>query len=100
MQKLFLSILLSHCLLCLYAQQTVYVSTQGSDLQPGTMAKPLKTLQAAADKAKRMKGPVIISLRGGVYEFSRTVTINASDNHFDSLLIQPHASETVVFTGA
>jgi len=100
MQKLFLSILLSHCLLCLYAQQTVYVSTQGSDLQPGTMAKPLKTLQAAADKAKRMKGPVIISLRGGVYEFSRTVTINASDNHFDSLLIQPHASEKVVFTGS
>jgi hypothetical protein len=53
----------------------LYVSTTGSDVNPGTRAKPWRTIQHAADVARAGS---IVNVRGGVYE--ELVTIKSSGN--------------------
>ena len=90
---------------CSLAQTQIYVSPRGNDKAEGTLKKPLRTIQAAVDKASQKKdADVEIILRGGAYELDRTVEIGKglcfsadktlwkgsrfcfgwSDNHFES----------------
>src|SRR4029077_14196390 len=55
-----------------------YVSTTGSDSNPGTQAAPWRTVQHAADTAR---AGCTVNVRGGVYE--ELVSINASGNASD-----------------
>jgi hypothetical protein len=54
---------------CLSAQQ-LFVAPDGNDKNPGTIFKPLKTLENARDKARKINDhtkPFTIYLRGGDY---------------------------------
>ena len=69
----------------------VYVSTGGSDSNPGTKDRPLKTISAATKVAKA-HGTVVV--RGGVYHESVLVYPH------DGLTVQAYPKETVWLDGS
>ena len=58
-----------------------YVSTAGSDSNPGTETAPWRTVQHAADTARAGS---TVNVRGGIYE--ELVSINASGNASDGFI--------------
>lgn len=91
----FLSFWISVCSL---AQTHIYVSPRGNDKAEGTLKKPLRTIQAAIDKASQKKdADVEIVLRGGAYELDRTVEIGKG--LYASLRIKPYGKEAVSVSG-
>jgi hypothetical protein len=58
-----------------------YVSTAGDDANPGTQAKPWRTVQHAADTARAGS---TVNVRGGIYE--ERVSVNASGNASDGFI--------------
>ena len=91
----FLSFWISVCSL---AQTQIYVSPRGNDKAEGTLKKPLRTIQAAVDKASQKKNTdVEIVLRGGAYELDRTVEIGKG--LYASLRIKPYGKEAVSVSG-
>ncbi len=69
-----------------------YVSTTGSDTNPGTQAAPWRTIQHAADVARAGN---TISVRGGVYE--ELVTVKSSGNATDGYItFKSYSGETAV----
>ena len=77
---------LSVCLLavatltCAKAQteQSIYVSPKGNDRADGSLSHPLRSIQAAIEKANRTGKniPVTIILRAGRYEQEQTIEIS------------------------
>ena len=69
-----------------------YVSTAGSDSNPGTEAAPWRTVQHAADTARAGS---TVKVRGGVYE--ELVSINASGNASDGFItFRSYPGETAI----
>jgi hypothetical protein len=75
--KFSISFMLLVCVCRVFGQAdfACYVSTTGSDSNPGTQTAPWRTLQHAADSARAGS---TVNVRGGVYE--ELVSINASGN--------------------
>src|ERR1700733_16049499 len=69
-----------------------YVSTAGDDANPGTPAKPWRTVQHAADTARAGS---TVNVRGGVYE--ERVSINSSGNASDGFItFRSYPGETAI----
>jgi uncharacterized protein DUF1565 len=69
-----------------------YVSTAGSDSNPGTETAPWRTVQHAADTARAGS---TVNVRGGVYE--ELVSINASGNASDGFItFRSYPGETAI----
>src|SRR5690242_18854209 len=69
-----------------------YVSTSGSDSNPGTEAEPWRTVQHAADTARAGS---TVNVRGGTYE--ELVTIKVSGNANDGFItFRSYPGETAV----
>lgn len=82
------------------ADQTFYVSPKGSDAAPGTEAKPLATLAAARDAARRGRAPgskATIYLRGGLHEVASTVVLSHEDS---GTVIAAYPGERPVLTAS
>jgi len=64
------------------AEMAFFVSPQGSDANPGTMARPFKTLEAARDAMRKADHTekVVVWLRAGVYEREKTFRLTAEDS--------------------
>ena len=62
--------------------RTLYVATDGSDDNPGTRAKPFRTLERARDAIRKLKkeGRLTVILRGGIYERERTFELGEQDS--------------------
>lgn len=66
----------------------IWVSTKGSDMNPGTLAKPFATLDAALRKARELRrledpsiaGGIYICMHGGVYTLDEPVFIRPEDS--------------------
>ena len=74
---------------------TYYVAPAGSDLAPGSLDQPLRTIQAAADRA--LAGDTVL-IRGGVYR--ETVTVPRSGTAAAPIVFRPYQNETVTVSGA
>jgi Right handed beta helix region len=69
-----------------------YVSTTGSDTNPGTQAAPWRTIQHAADV---VRAGSTVNVRGGIYE--ELVTIKSSGNATDGYItFRSYRGETAV----
>ncbi len=78
------------------ANSSFYVSTTGSDSNPGTQAAPWRTVQHAADTV-RAGGTV--NVRGGIYE--ELVTIKASGSATDGFItFRSYPGETAILDAA
>ncbi|ELS58357.1 right-handed parallel beta-helix repeat-containing protein [Streptomyces viridochromogenes] len=75
---------------------TLVVATDGSDSAPGTVDRPLRTIQRAVDLAK--PGDVI-SVRGGRYALTDNITIIASGTASQPITLGAHRGERVIVDG-
>lgn len=61
-----------------------YVSPSGSDRNPGTNARPFRTLDRGRDAARKVRRPlhgdVVIRLLGGTYRLTHALTLRAADS--------------------
>lgn len=74
---------------------SVYVATDGSDTNPGTIDQPWKTIQKAADS---VDAGATVYVRGGVY--NGAVTINVSGTPGDPITFRSHPGETAIIDGS
>ena len=72
-----------------------YVATDGSDAAAGTLDDPLRTVQAAANRAQAGD---VVHIRGGVYR--ETVAVPRSGTASAPIVFQPYQNETVTISGA
>ncbi|MBT2423310.1 right-handed parallel beta-helix repeat-containing protein [Streptomyces sp. ISL-22] len=75
---------------------TLVVATDGSDSAPGTVDRPLRSIQRAVDLAK--PGDVI-SVRGGRYALTDNITITASGTASQPITLGAHQGERVIVDG-
>ncbi len=76
------------------SENIIYVATDGNDTNPGTMEKPLRTIQKAADLAKA--GDTVY-VRGGTY--SEKITVNNSGTKESIITISAYPGEKAVLDG-
>jgi hypothetical protein len=75
---------------------TITVAANGDDANPGTLASPLKTIQAAVDKATP---GTVIQIRGGTYAPSTNVQVNANGTASAPITMRAYGTEKVVIDG-
>ncbi len=78
------------------AGTTLVVAPNGDDSAPGTLARPLKTIQRAVDLAK--PGDTI-AVRGGTYALTDNITIATSGTASQPITLAAHQGERVVVDG-
>ena len=87
------------------AQATYYVSPQGNDCNPGTLALPFRTLSKARDVVRTansaMTGDIIVYLRGGTYPLTSTLSFAAADSGTKGFYVKylNYPGETPLLTG-
>ena len=82
-----------------WAEKQIFVSPKGNDRAAGTFTHPLRSIQAALEKAGTLENEdVQIILRKGIYEQSQTLEIGSSGK-YASLTICPYQNEKVSISG-
>ncbi|HEY5326522.1 MAG TPA: PDZ domain-containing protein [Mucilaginibacter sp.] len=66
-----------------YGQTNLYVSTKGSDINPGTKSKPFASINRALRTARKVSGAVFIRLYGGTYYLSNSIVFTSADSRKD-----------------
>jgi hypothetical protein len=93
-------LLLLQFLLCISAnaqEVRLFVSSTGSDQNPGTIDRPFRSLINAIARTNNYPGKEVnIQMRGGTYYLDQTVVINSADTYFKSLQITAHQNEKVI----
>lgn len=75
--------------------RSIYVSPTGSDDAPGTAAAPLRTIQAAVDRA----GPgTVIKLSAGTHTAASSIRLDVSGTAQEPITIQPAGDGPVTVT--
>ena len=68
----------------LWAQSELFVSPTGDDANPGTQARPIRTLEHARDLVQgmnqNMTGDITVWLAGGTYPLTSPLTLDAKDS--------------------
>jgi hypothetical protein len=86
-------------------QATYYVSPQGNDCNPGSLAAPFRTLTRARDVVRTvnsaMSGDIDVYLRGGTYPVSSTISFAAADSGTKGFYVKylNYPGETPLLTG-
>ncbi len=82
-------------------KKQIYVAVDGSDENPGTIDKPLATIEAALRKMTNASGGVIW-VRGGNYSVSKSISIGNqhSGSMISPLFVKAYGDETPVFSTA
>ncbi|WP_335988944.1 right-handed parallel beta-helix repeat-containing protein [Glycomyces sp. MUSA5-2] len=75
---------------------TITVAVNGNDANAGTVAAPLKTIQAAVNKA--VPGTVI-QIRGGTYAPSTNIQVNSNGTASAPITMRAYGTEKVVIDG-
>ena len=75
------------CAFNLHAVTTLYVSTKGEDLAPGTKEKPFATIFRARDEIRRLKaygklpaGGMVVEIAGGRYTLDKAFELTEKDS--------------------
>ncbi len=98
----FLSIIMVNYI---YGQTTFYVSTKGSDQNPGTKEKPFATIEKARDATRLLgdkKSGTTIYIKGGTYRFANALELTNADGgtELKPVTYAAVSGEEVIFTGA
>lgn len=85
-----------------YAEITFFVSTSGSDKNPGTQENPVRTIHKALQliQSQNADDHILIFLRGGIYYIHNPIEItNETTKNFKSLTISAYQNEKVIISG-
>jgi len=100
-KKFALSIILLQVIFNSSGQIKLYVAVNGSDKNPGTITKPLRSPELAVNKAlTHANKDVTIEIREGTYRLEKTILINSSAHAPRSLAIRAYRNEKVILSGA
>jgi hypothetical protein len=86
-------------------QATYYVSPQGNDCNPGTLALPFRTVTKARDVVRTvnsaMTGDIVVYLRAGTYPLTSALSFGAADSGTKGFYVKylNYAGETPLLTG-
>src|SRR5215210_5223205 len=101
MKNLFCALVFLQFCLCCISQDKLFVGTNGSDNNPGTLVKPFRTVEAALNKITSAKGNTVsIFLRAGRYAVAKTIEITPSLLNHHQLMMRSYNNEPATFTGA
>ncbi len=80
----------------------LFVATNGNDINPGTMRKPLATIAAAKNKVRDIHEPVVIHVRGGTYYLEEPIVFSQEDSRKDNeqVVYKAYSKEKVIISGA
>lgn len=84
---------------------SLYVAPDGKDTNPGTKAKPFKTLTAARDTIRKvnkaMSKDIIVYIRGGLYNIDKTLEFGPQDSGFNGhkIIYRAYGGEKPIFSG-
>src|SRR3989442_7020152 len=101
----FLGLTLAGCLGPPVLSVHYYVSPTGSDRNPGTISQPFRTIDHARlmvrSVNKHMSGDIFVSLRGGTYPLSQTLTFGPIDSGTNgyNIIYEAYAGEKPVISG-
>ena len=73
------------------------LGTHGSDSNPGTLQKPLKTVSAGVAKARASASQKTVAVRAGTYYLSDPISLTEADS---GLTLQNYDGEEVWLSGA
>ncbi|MDA7615413.1 right-handed parallel beta-helix repeat-containing protein [Akkermansiaceae bacterium] len=87
------------------ASADFYLSPLGNDSNPGTLEKPFATLERARDAVRQLKSQaekdIVVQIRGGEYQLSKTVVFSLQDSGEDSsITYEAFPDEKPVFHSA
>ncbi|MFG6192549.1 right-handed parallel beta-helix repeat-containing protein [Nonomuraea sp. JJY05] len=78
------------------AATQLHVATSGNDANPGTLDRPLATIQRAVDLAQP---GTVISVRGGTYALTSNIQIMKSGTSSSPITLAAYGTERVVIDG-
>jgi hypothetical protein len=80
----------------------LYVSKSGKDGNPGTITKPLATIEAAQQKIRMIREPVVVYLRAGTYYLKKPIVFLQEDSRKsdEAVIYKSYQNEKVVISGA
>ena len=87
------------------AETALFVSPSGDNANPGTEAKPLRTIAKARDAVRalspRATGNITVFLRGGVFPLSETLVLDHRDSgqNGHAILYKNHPGEVPILSG-
>lgn len=84
----------------IYAQTEYFISTEGKDMNLGSIEAPFASLEKALEEARKESGEVTLFLREGTYRLQKTVVLTKTDgNRNKALNIRSYPGEKVVISG-
>ena len=84
----------------IYAQTEYFISTEGKDMNVGSIEAPFASLEKALEEAGKESGEVTLFLREGTYRLQKTVVLTKTDgNRNKALNIRSYSGEKVVISG-
>lgn len=84
----------------IYAQTEYFISTEGKDMNVGSIEAPFASLEKALEEARKESGEVTLFLREGTYRLQKTVVLTKTDgNRNKALNIRSYPEEKVVISG-
>lgn len=87
------------------AETALFVSPTGDDANPGTDAKPIRTITKARDAVRalsaRVTGDITVFLRGGVFPLSETLVLDHRDSgqNGHAIIYRNHPGEVPILSG-
>lgn len=80
----------------------LYVSKSGKDTNPGTIARPLATIEAAQKKIRTIHESVVVYVREGTYYLKKPVVFLPEDSRKpdEAVIYKSYQGEKVVISGA
>ena len=105
MKKVNLIMAITIVLFCparLFSQINYFVSTHGSDTNPGTQAKPFASIFKAVEKARGKSGKINVYLFGGIYRLGRPVVFTDQDSrpNGSTLMLTSYRNQKVSISGS
>ena len=58
----------------------LFVAKNGNDKNPGALKSPLATLEAAQNKVRNIREPVVVYVRSGTYYLPKPVVFSPEDS--------------------
>ncbi|MFI5195412.1 MAG: hypothetical protein ACHQD7_15195, partial [Chitinophagales bacterium] len=100
-QKFIVVIFLLSCGQAFAQPAALYVSPAGKNENPGTIDRPLKTIQAALSKVAALKeNKINIYLRAGVYEPEKTIAVTPALLAEHEVSISSYRQEQAIISGS
>ena len=92
-----LLMLISHCFAL-----DLYISKNGNDKNPGTISKPLATIEAARDIIRNVHEPFMVYIRAGTYYLKSPVVFNPQDSRKseEAVIYKAYPGEKVIISSA